>query len=150
MEILKQAAKKADEKIDFVSILKPVLEKTPFWARVAGGFASRQIEKRDHEIFEWLFNMAYEKAPKDYKKIVLDSLEAFVNDDAEGFAYAVGAGLVVAVKTPLGDEKETIIINNLIMTVFELMEKEVKIASLTVGGGGPGDDPTDPKHKKIG
>lgn len=144
MNKIQAAAAKADKQIDFVKIIKPLLENTPFWAKLSGNFAANQLEKNDDKIFEWLLSMAYDKVPAEYHGDLDAVLQAYIDSDIEAFRVVLSDKLVKAIKTPLGDRKEGIITDHLTKMILELMEDDLVELADSVGGGGPGDDPTDP------
>ena len=98
-QVIKGFAKWVDDQIDFTEIV--------------GGLAGVIAERFDGALFKIAIAIGYQKTPEEYKSSVLQLMLATVQGDLDKIADGVIENVVKAIKTPLGDEKEGIILGGL-------------------------------------
>lgn len=145
-KLREEAAKIIGGWVDFADLAKKLLENSPFWLKVSGQFAGNQLEKRDDELILAVLNKAYEKAGEEYHGDLDAMLYAIVTKDLGVLRGTLTDRLVLALRTPLGDAVEGILVKNFLSTVFEISEFYITKDKIfpkddSVGGGGPGGDP---------
>lgn len=110
-----------------------------------GGIGGKIAESFDGAFFKVAIEYGFSKLPESYKDEALSVMDSISKGNYKSLGDDVVSLLVEQIKTPLGDEKEKIIIGGVwdIIKGLALEEKSVVLASTSVGGGGHGDDPTD-------
>jgi len=98
-QIIKDFAKWVDDQIDFTKIV--------------GGIAGVIAERFDGALFKIAIEIGYKKTPTAYKASVIQLMSATVDGDLDKIADGVIENVVKAIKTPLGDEQEGIILGGL-------------------------------------
>jgi len=97
--VLKDFSKFIDKKLEFDKII--------------GGFGGKIAESIDGVLFKLAIEAGFEKLPNDYKEEALSVMDGIVKGDPDMIAEGVIQSLVENIKTPLGDEKEQIILGGL-------------------------------------
>lgn len=104
---LKAFTKWVDDQIDFKSLI--------------GGIVGNVAEMADGPIFSVAINLAFSKVPEEHQEEVLNLMDAIVRGNYQAISVASVDHVVSILKTPLGDEKEKIIIGGLVEIAFDLI-----------------------------
>lgn len=107
-KIVKEFVHWVDEQIDFKKII--------------GGLGGNIAEAVDGALFGIAIRYGFEKLPEDYKDEAAAIMVAVVSGNYDTIAEESIEALVVNIKTPLGDEKEAIILGGLWDIVSQLIK----------------------------
>jgi hypothetical protein len=127
-QILKDFSKWLDDQLDFKKII--------------GGIAGAAVETVDGMVFNMTFKAAFEKVPTEYREDVLSVLENVMSGNYKDISKDAIQIAVLRINTPLGDDKESIILSGIADIVFKLIESEK--VSFTAKNGEPGQGPIEP------
>lgn len=142
-KLIKEASKKFDKEFDF--------------KKIVGGWIGIGLELFDDNIVRAGLTFAESKLPNQFKDEFKLVLEAYINDDYEAVKTEALSQINQAVDIPyLDEEDEAIILGAVSKALFAILQKR-KLKNVTndvsltsVGGGGSGDDPTDPDGNDPG